>query len=74
MVEGIYKSRAKDYENPFRRMVYADEKELETVIGKLQDNGFIRQEHDDLNKFSRRVQSLINDLTRKSTKPKKQIA
>ena len=74
MVEGIYKSRAKDYENPFRKMVYADEKELETVIGKLQDNGFIRQEQDDLKKFSRRVQSLINDLTRKSTKPKKQIA
>ena len=28
-VEGIYQSRVKDYNNPFRKMVYADEKEME---------------------------------------------
>ena len=55
-------------------MVYADDKELETVIGKLQDNGFIRQEQDELKKFSRRVQSLTSNMTGKSAKPKKQIA
>jgi hypothetical protein len=74
MVEGIYKSREKDYQNPFRKMVYADEKELETVIGKLQDNGFIRQEQDELKKFMRRVQSLTSNMTGKSVKQKKQTA
>ena len=29
-----------------------------TVIGKLADNGFIRQEQNELKKFSRQVQSL----------------
>ena len=74
MVEGIYKSREKDYQNPFRKMVYADDKELETVIGKLQDNGFIRQEQDELKKFTRRVQSLMSTMTGKAAKPKKQVA
>ncbi len=35
-------SRAKDYENPFRRMTYDSEEEMKQVVGALEDNSFIR--------------------------------
>ena len=44
MTEGIYQNRAKDYTNPFRSMVYENKTEMENVIGKLEDNGFIKEQ------------------------------
>lgn len=55
MTAGIYDSRAKDYENPFRKMVYESEKEMEAVIGKLKDNGFIRQQEQEKTAFEKQV-------------------
>lgn len=48
MVDNISQSRAKDYENPYRRMVYENDAEMEAVLGKLQDNTFILQQQDEL--------------------------
>ena len=44
MCKAIFDSRAKDYNNPFRKMVYDNSKEMESVIGKLEDNSFIQQQ------------------------------
>lgn len=44
MTKAIYDSRAKDYSNPFRKMVYETEKEMEKVIGPLKDNSFIKEQ------------------------------
>jgi len=44
MTESIYQNRAKDYTNPFRTMVYENKAEMENVIGKLEDNGFIKEQ------------------------------
>ncbi len=44
MVEHIYQTRAKDYQNDFRKMVYDSESEMENVMGKLDDNVFIEQQ------------------------------
>jgi hypothetical protein len=41
--EGIIASREKDMTNPFRTMVFEDKEEQEAVIGKLEDNSFIKQ-------------------------------
>ena len=41
--EGIVASREKDMTNPFRTMVFDGKDEQEAVIGKLEDNGFIKQ-------------------------------
>lgn len=41
--EQIYASRAKDYRNPFRKMVYENEREMKKVLGALSDNDFIVQ-------------------------------
>lgn len=35
-------SRKKDYENPYRKMVYDSDEEMEAVIGKFEDNEFIQ--------------------------------
>ncbi len=46
----IRHSRQKDYENPFRQMLYADVKEMEAVIGKLDKTPFIVQQQEKLKK------------------------
>ena len=62
MVKGIYESRAKDYTNPFRKMVYANRNEMDTVTGKLDTNSFIRQEQDNLLSYKNNVQQIIRQF------------
>jgi hypothetical protein len=59
MTTGIYQSRAKDYSNSFRKMVYETEQELEKVIGKLKDNSFILQQQEELATFTNQVEELL---------------
>ena len=58
MAEAIYTSRAKDYENPFRKMVYESEQEMEKVIGKLAENSFIAQQQTETQQFRAQVEQL----------------
>jgi hypothetical protein len=58
MVKGIYEARAKDYSNPFRKMVYETEKEMEKVIGKLDENSFIQQQQAAYTAFKIKVDAL----------------
>ncbi len=60
MVAGIFDARAKDYENPFRSMVYDNELEMNEVIGKLADNGFIINQQNELNQFLHEMEVLKN--------------
>ena len=62
MVKSIYESRAKDYANPFRKMVYDTQKEMETIIGSLKDNAFIRQQKEELGQYKQRVTSMISNF------------
>jgi hypothetical protein len=59
LTEGIYHSRSKDYQNPFRRMTYENEAEMEAVIGKLDDNSFIKQTLAELKVYKKNVSGLI---------------
>lgn len=59
MTANIYESRAKDYRNPFRKMVYETDKEMEKVVGKLKDNSFIKQQQEETISFKKQVQSVI---------------
>jgi len=38
----IYESRAKDYQNPFKEATFRNQAEMEQVLGKPDDNSFIR--------------------------------
>lgn len=62
LTEGIYESRAKDYTNPFRLMVFDNETEMENVWGKLDDNSFIKMQHKELKLYKKTVQQLINQF------------
>jgi hypothetical protein len=59
MVKGIYESRAKDYTNPFRKMVYDTEDEMNTVLGKLEDNSFIQQQYAALDELKKQVKAAV---------------
>lgn len=63
MVKGIYESRAKDYQNPFRQMVYETEQEMEKVVGKLKDNSFIAQQQNEAIAFQKKVAEILDTLT-----------
>lgn len=59
ITEGIFCSRQKDYLNPFRQMVYQNEQEMEEVIGKLDDNGFIINQYNVLAAYKASIENLI---------------
>jgi hypothetical protein len=62
MVKEIYESRAKDYRNPFRKMVYETTEAMNKVVGKLEDNSFIKQEQKALEDYKVGIQQLITKL------------
>ncbi len=59
MNKGIYESREKDYSNPFRKMVYDTKLEMDTVIGKIEDNSFIQQQIGELDIFKKYVKEVM---------------
>jgi hypothetical protein len=62
MCKEIYESRAKDYSNPFRKMVYDTREEMNKVVGSLEDNSFIQQQTGKLDEFKKQVKSVIKKL------------
>ena len=62
MYKGIYESREKDYTNPFRKMVYETNDELNKVIGKLEDNSFIQLQAAALDNMQKQVKGIIRKL------------
>lgn len=59
LFENVYKSRAKDYQNAFRKMTYDNEAELDEVIGSLEDNSFINGQRQELETFRKAVQLVL---------------
>jgi hypothetical protein len=59
VIEKIAESRAKDYQNEFRKMVYANEEEMNSVIGKLKENSFISDEQKSFRQFKKKVEGLL---------------
>ena len=59
MAKGMYESREKDYNNPYRKMVYETKEEMEAVVGKIEDNQFIQDQFAELEAFKKTVKSLI---------------
>ena len=62
MSDGIYKSRAKDYTNPFRKMVYENKKEMDTVMGRLEDNQFIQDTFMELDVYKKNIKGIIRKM------------
>ena len=62
MVKGIFESRAKDYHNPFRKMVYDNRKQMEMVVGKLDDNSFIKKKIAEMKDYRAKTKELLKKL------------
>jgi hypothetical protein len=62
MCNGIYKAREKDYTNPFRKMVYETNEEMNKVIGALEDNSFIQGQLAELEQMKKEVKGIIKKL------------
>ncbi len=58
MAKGIYDSKAKDYSNPYRKMVYDTTAEMNAVVGKLEDNSFIKDQVIQLKTFKKEISSI----------------
>ncbi|HEY2649021.1 MAG TPA: DUF4954 family protein [Puia sp.] len=61
ITQGIFSSRKKDYLNPFRRMVYENEAEMDQVLGKLEDNSFIKNREQVFMEYKLLIRNLIRD-------------
>jgi len=62
VLDEIYKSRSKDYHNPFKSMVYESEGDMEAVIGRLEDNEFINLQKTELNIFIENAHAISSQI------------
>jgi hypothetical protein len=58
MTKGMYDSKAKDFINPYRKMVYDTTAEMNAVIGKLEDNSFIKDQVAELKSFKKEIAAI----------------
>ena len=58
----IKKTREKDYQNPYRKMVYENDEEMNQVIGKLEDNSFIKDQFAELASLKKKTNTLIRKI------------
>jgi hypothetical protein len=62
ITQKIEATRAKDYANPFRQMVYESEAEMNAVVGALKDNGFINDQNKAIKKLAADINALKKEL------------
>lgn len=62
LTNNVFASREKDYSNPFRKMVYDTNEEMDRVLGKLEDNSFIKEENERLELFKKQANTIIKLL------------
>lgn len=62
LTAGIFSSREKDYTNPYRKMVYESNEEMNKVLGKLEDNSFIQSQYEELDNLKKQLSDLSKQL------------
>ncbi len=60
MVKSVFDSRAKDYANPFRKMIYDSDEEMNNVVGSLDENSFIKRQTEELKKIRQKIKTVQN--------------
>ncbi len=55
ILDGVVKSRKKDYENPFRQATFRNKEEERMVLGSLSDNSLLKQVEEETKKFKERL-------------------
>jgi hypothetical protein len=62
MCKGIFNSRAKDYSNFFKKMVYDTNEEMNKVMGRLEDNSFIQQQLGELDNMKQLIKGVVRKM------------
>jgi hypothetical protein len=62
IAEQVYRSRAKDFHDPFRGVTYRNESEMEQVVGRAEDNFFVKLVRDTVAPLEKRVGELLARL------------
>lgn len=63
MTQNIYQSRAKDYTNAFRKMVYESEEEMNVVTGSLESNAFIQLQFQKMDELIKQIEKMQHQLS-----------
>jgi hypothetical protein len=64
ITRNIYESREKDYKNVFRNMIYDSPQEMESVLGRLEDNPFICDQNEALRTFQEQALQILQNFDR----------
>jgi NDP-sugar pyrophosphorylase family protein len=54
----VFRSRQKDYENPFRRATFDSDEEMKAVVGAAEENAFIKEIRRETEEFKRQAEEL----------------
>ncbi len=63
----VYLTRKKDYDNPFRIMIFRNNNEMKAVLGDIEENGFIEQVRQETADFSDKIQSIRSRFSSRAT-------
>lgn len=63
--KSIYESRKKDHTNPFRKMMYESQAEMDSVVGKIEDNQFIQSQFEELEIFKKDMAKMLKKIRQK---------
>lgn len=63
MYDKSVESREKDYTDYYRQMVYSSSKEMENVLGKMEDNSFLIEFKETTENFINRLKTIFDGLT-----------
>ena len=58
VADQTYVTRKKDYDNPFRRMAYSTDEEMEAVLGTAEDNTFVKQVREETEQFKTLIEAV----------------
>lgn len=58
----VYLTRKKDYDNPFRQITFASQAEMEAVMGRVDENSFVRQVQAETRRYAQRITAVRQRL------------
>ncbi len=62
ITQRVYESRAKDYENHFKKLNFETPEEMNAVLGKIEDNGFIVSKRKENQEVHQIIEKIIRSL------------
>jgi hypothetical protein len=55
----VFETRRKDYTNPFRKMTYENQSEMNIVLGNLENNSFINEQRKEFNSMKKGILQIL---------------